>query len=730
MQTTIYYFLQVVFCSAIMMGYYWLVLRDNKFHQYNRFYLLAIAVLSWLIPLIKIQWNESTFTGDDNIYYLLSAVASNNTELESSFSQHWYSITWQRGLQLLYIGGVSVLFVSLMISLIRIFQLLKQSSAKKLGTIDLIMTNAKGTPYSFFQFIFWNEAIDLSSATGQQILQHEITHVKEKHSFDKLLMQCILIAGWMNPVFWLIKKELHMIHEFIADKKSVESGDTASLAQMLLTTAYPQQTFKLTNPFFFSPIKRRIAMLSKSNTRFSYLRRLIVLPLLAIIVVLVAFRNALPTEPISVETVVKTIYKDVAGRPVAAISPMAVNLKNDYTIVINAGHGGADKGSVGVDGKSVESQLTLELAKTIQSLNQNSRLNLFLTRTEDETQSLMEIAQKANKSNPDLFLSLHYNAAKNANLSGTEIYIASPGKTDRYNSHLQFANQVANQVDDLSLPFNGIKSRKDGIYVLQNISCPSILIEAGYMSNPKDLEKITSTSFRESLAVAILNGVQKYLADKENNLTLAVATQNDDFNNSGKDTLKLLVKKVESEAGKLSFDSVRSFSFSKSAEGLGSGLKLFAKNGQKPLVVLNGKQVEYEILNEMNPNEIVSITVLKNEAAISKYGAEGGNGVLEVVTKDANLKSIKPIQEEDNNDRSGIKSFMRRNKDVSNVSWNHQYKTMEIKLKDGTEEKYILNNQTSMRRAEAKYGKLPIPAPPPPPTPAPAKLDPNKYEPL
>ncbi|WP_026752317.1 M56/M15 family metallopeptidase [Sediminibacterium sp. C3] len=729
MQTTIYYFLQVVFCSAIMMGYYWFVLRDSKFHQYNRFYLLAIAVLSWLVPLIKIQWNDNNYAGDAQIYYLLTAVATNNTELETSFSQHWYSITWQRGLQLLYIGGALLLFISLMVSLIRTFLLLKQSSAKKLGTIDLIMTNAKGTPYSFFRFIFWNEAIDLSSSTGQQILQHEITHVKEKHSFDKLLMQCILIGGWMNPVFWLIKKELHMIHEFIADKKSVESGDTASLAHMLLTAAYPQQTFKLTNPFFFSPIKRRIAMLSKSNTRFSYLRRLIVLPLLAIIVVLVAFRNAPPTEPISVETVVKTIYKDVAGSPVAAISPMAVNLKNDYTIIINAGHGGADKGSVGVDGKSVESQLTLELAKTIQSLNQNSRLNLVLTRTEDETQSVMEIAQKANKSNPDLFLSLHYNADKNANLSGTEIYIASPGKTDRYNSHLQFANQVANQVDDLSLPFNGIKSRKDGIYVLQNISCPSILIEAGYMSNPKDLKKITSTSFRESLAVAILNGVQKYLSDMENNLKLAVATQNGDFTEAGEDTVKLLVKKIESGTGKLSFDSVRSFSFSKSTEGLGSGLKVFAKNGQKPLVVLNGKQIEFESLNELNPNEIVSINVLKNEAAISKYGAEGDNGVIEIATKDANLKSIKPILEEDKNDRSGIKSFMRRNKDVSNVSWNHQHKTMEIKLKDGTEEKYILNNQTSMRRAEAKYGKLPIPAPPPPVTLAPAKLDPNKHEP-
>lgn len=627
MQTTIYYFLQVVFCSAIMMGYYWLVLRDNKFHQYNRFYLLAIAVISWLVPLIKIQWNDNNYAGDAPIYYLLSAVATNNTELETSFSQHWYSISWQRGLQLLYIGGALLLFISLIVSLIRIFQLLKRSSAKKLGTINLIMTNAKGTPYSFFRFIFWNEAIDLSSTTGQQILQHEITHVKEKHSFDKLLMQCVLIAGWMNPIFWWIQKELHMIHEFIADKKSVESGDTTSLAHMLLTAAYPQQNFKLTNPFFFSPIKRRIAMLSKSNTRFSYLRRLIVLPLLAIIVVLVAFRNAPPTEPISVETVVKTIYKDVTGSPVATNSPMAVNLKNDYTIVINAGHGGADKGSVGVDGKSVESQLTLELANTIQSLNQNSRLNLVFTRTEDETQSLMEIAQKANKSNPDLFLSLHYNAAKNANLSGTEIYIASPGKTDRYNSHLQFANQVANQVDDLSLPFNGIKSRKEGVYVLQNVNCPSILIEAGYMSNPKDLEKITSSSFRESLAVAILNGVQKYLADKESGKQVNALTT------TAKDTI--ILREVKIDSIKFTKSDKERFDFQNSINRLSK---------TNPLFMLDGKIVDKDEFNNIDPNSIKSIEVVKANKALESFGEEGKNGVIKVTLRSPNDKMREGVQ--------------------------------------------------------------------------------------
>lgn len=64
MLSTAYYFLQVLLCSAIMMGYYWVVLRNKRFHQYNRFYLLAVAVLSWIVPLIKIQWSNAFAEGE------------------------------------------------------------------------------------------------------------------------------------------------------------------------------------------------------------------------------------------------------------------------------------------------------------------------------------------------------------------------------------------------------------------------------------------------------------------------------------------------------------------------------------------------------------------------------------------------------------------------------------------------------------------------------------------
>lgn len=310
MFTTAYYFVQVILCSGIMMGYYWLVLRNKRFHHYNRFYLLALALLSWLVPLVKIQWQQPSVTDDLQVLQLLSVVADNNTRIEAAVTRTGFQWNWDLAAWTLYGVVASVLLAGLVNSFIRLYRLLQQHSCRNVGDVYLVLTQAPGTPFSFFRYIFWNEEIDLRSESGKQILQHELTHVRQKHTLDKLFVQLVLVAGWFNPFFWLLKKEMEMIHEFIADKKAVGEGDTAALAQMLLTAAYPQQRFGMTNPFFFSPIKRRLQMLTNDrNPRFSYLRRLVVLPLLAVMVLLFAFRN--PEQrargPLSVATVVENM---------------------------------------------------------------------------------------------------------------------------------------------------------------------------------------------------------------------------------------------------------------------------------------------------------------------------------------------------------------------------------------------------------------------------------------
>ncbi|MBS1640567.1 MAG: energy transducer TonB [Bacteroidetes bacterium] len=326
MLTLAYFFIQVIISSGIMLLYYWLLLRNKKFHQYNRFYLLALFVLPWFVPLLKINLlppKENTTT----IIYFIQAIANNNAVIESKVKGLIFN--WNTAVILTYILVCVFILIGLIKALLNIYRLLKQNSCKHWENIYLVFTNAKGTPFSFFKYIFWNNEIAMQSAEGKQILAHELIHVKQKHSLDNILIQIILIVGWCNPFFWLAKKEMNIIHEFIADTKVVKNGDASSLAAMLLAAAFPQQKFLLTTPFFFSPIKRRLAMITNTkNTKFSYARRIIALPVLFITVLLFSFRNTQVTAKANNKTdiIVQDVYLSDIPNSTDSLSTEDLNL--------------------------------------------------------------------------------------------------------------------------------------------------------------------------------------------------------------------------------------------------------------------------------------------------------------------------------------------------------------------------------------------------------------------
>jgi len=280
MITILFYLLKVVLCSALLYTYYWFVLRNKQFHQYNRFYLMGISILSWIVPLIKIQIVKEQVIASPKVLSFANYISENNSLLEQGFIEKTAKYTWDN--LLIIIGILISLFfiVRFVKSLWDIRKLIRLYPLKELKGVNLIMTDVKGTPFSFFKYIFWNTAIDLSSDVGKKILAHELVHIEEKHSVDKLLIELQLLIGWFNPIVWLIRNELYLIHEFIADQKSIENQDSGVLAKLLLASAYPKQQHLLINTFFYSPIKRRLNNLNQDKkTTFKNFRKLFVFPL-------------------------------------------------------------------------------------------------------------------------------------------------------------------------------------------------------------------------------------------------------------------------------------------------------------------------------------------------------------------------------------------------------------------------------------------------------------------
>jgi hypothetical protein len=277
-----YYLLKVTLSSGILFGYYRIALRNKLFHQWNRFFLMVTLLLSLSLPLHP--FSIAVNTGESKVVQLLTVVDRDEFVVVSTKGSG-FLISPEQWTGFGYFMVSLALLVSSILFLIRLRRILRSHSPQRMDDIFFVNTEEKGTPFSFFHYIVWNKNISLASESGQQIFKHEVVHVKEKHSYDKVFCLLVLIPFWVNPFFWLIRKELYAIHEFIADKKSLQSYDTTAFAKMILQSTYSQQFQNFTNPFFQSSIKRRLTMLAKyQNPKINYFGRILVLPLLALLV--------------------------------------------------------------------------------------------------------------------------------------------------------------------------------------------------------------------------------------------------------------------------------------------------------------------------------------------------------------------------------------------------------------------------------------------------------------
>jgi N-acetylmuramoyl-L-alanine amidase len=399
MKSILIYFLQSILASGILYGYYHLVLRNKKFHQYNRFYLLASLVISVLIPFLNIPvYFEDTEIRSSVVLQTLQTISSSGYENDVvtapiAAPQLHSAFDWSLVLYCLYAMAVIILLGRVLLSLKKIRVIISTHPVEELEGIRFVNTMEPGTPYSFFRWLFWNKKIELRSPRGEQIFRHEIFHIQQKHSCDIIFMELLTAVCWINPFFHLIKKELKAIHEFLADQFASDRAEKWEYAELLLMQALNTKQ-QLVNPFFHNQIKRRIAMITNpKKTSHRYLRKILVLPVAAFVLTLFAFK-----------------YKNKNRE--------AIMLANDaITIVVDAGHGGIDPGVKSPDNKYTEAQLNLALSKTIQSLANEYNVNVIMTRESDQLpdgatiiqQGLINRLKIVTKVKPFAFISIHLN---------------------------------------------------------------------------------------------------------------------------------------------------------------------------------------------------------------------------------------------------------------------------------------------------------------------------------
>jgi len=484
MQEATSFLVKSALVSGIMMGYYMLALRGKKMHAYNRAYLLTALIASIVIPFLHLNWYTVTETSQVSAIKMLQFINSGADETQP-VSATTSTISASAILLVIYALASLALLLLTLRKTIWIFRLKRSGRIQQCSGYHLIYTDSPKAPFSFFGQLFWNKDIDPDSETGRRILHHELTHIQQMHTADKLAVQLALILCWANPFYWLLQKELSIVHEFLADENAIQDNDTASFAMMLLESHYKSALPVIINPFY-SSIKRRIIMLNQTkNTRFKNLRRVVAVPMLAGLVLLLSTSAGKVTE-----------ISKASGKTMLILDP---------------GHGGSDAGGAGQG--LIEKDLNLRICNRLAQLASEYNVDVLLTRTGDEYPALSARTEMANRQTEGVFVSVHVNKSVpgEPRPDGIEIFVS--GKNPRFGESKLLASAVSQHLQS-----GGTEPKllEKGLWVLKGNMHPAILIECGNIDNAADMARLRDRDQMDKMCRNILSGIVAYSNDQKN----------------------------------------------------------------------------------------------------------------------------------------------------------------------------------------------------------------------
>lgn len=279
------YLLKFSACLGLIYLFYKLCLEGENFHVFKRYFLLTGLVLSTLIPLIsfEIPWYQEHVMEivlpiknanaiDGNIPTVEPIQPSNEPTVAMPI---WF-----------YIYGL-ILGVMLFRFLRGLYLITRKAvTNEKLvhQNAHLVLIEEKIAPFSFGNYIFLNKSIYQAKGIESDILLHELTHVRQKHTWDILFVELFLIAFWWNPILYLYKKAIQLNHEFLADREVLAHTQVPTYQQLLLQNATGNALY-LTSSSTFSITKKRFLMMTHhTSVTARILRGLACLPLILVLI--------------------------------------------------------------------------------------------------------------------------------------------------------------------------------------------------------------------------------------------------------------------------------------------------------------------------------------------------------------------------------------------------------------------------------------------------------------
>jgi TonB family protein len=244
---------------AISALLYFTLLKNTTTFRFNRFFLILVPFV--FVALYFLPWSQS-ITVLEGYTINMEEIVIGNGNGQSQDRQTDY----------LTIGLISVLIIGVVLSLkntLTAFLETRKSVEKHEG----VFLGDFEQPFSFLNKVFIPTQFKEEQSLIY-IINHEKIHVEQAHYLDLLVMELFQVVAWFNPLFWLLRKQVKMNHEFLADQGILENEKNINdYKQVLLSASLGIRAVSLYSMFAReSPLKQRIDMINKSKKPIHWLR--------------------------------------------------------------------------------------------------------------------------------------------------------------------------------------------------------------------------------------------------------------------------------------------------------------------------------------------------------------------------------------------------------------------------------------------------------------------------
>ena len=273
------YLLQINIALSLLYLCYKVLFSQNTFFGLRRLILISIVLFSTTYPWYDIPDIDPIIPA-----HLQITLPEVLYSMEETVPQNAFDI--YPLIAYLYGGICSLFLLRMFLRIASIIKLRANGKLRIIGESHIIVCDENIQPCSFFRWIFLPHSILQNKNTLTRILRHENTHIRQLHTIDVLLGESMAALCWINPLSWLLLKEIRLNLEYMADEAAIpDEQEKKTYQYLLLDISQSNNELPSAIPFNYSFLKTRIRMINRKRSQTtSVFKYLLILPLFLAIV--------------------------------------------------------------------------------------------------------------------------------------------------------------------------------------------------------------------------------------------------------------------------------------------------------------------------------------------------------------------------------------------------------------------------------------------------------------